>query len=96
MRDGQLRPASAIKDKAEVVASDNVIRPLLNGKGKITFRLRHEVCVYTNSAERVERIDVSGVEFDNPLMNRGCGLQAAGAGQAKKRKQFEDFWIVAV
>ena len=91
-----MRSARAIKDEAEVVASGNTIRLLLNGKGKITFRLREKIGVYANSAKRVEGIDVFGVKLQYPLIDRSSGLQAAGAGEAKKREQFEDFWIVAV
>ena len=91
-----MRSACAIKDEAEVIASGNAIRLLLNGKGKIIFRLRQKIGVYANSTKRVEGIDVFGVELQNPLMDRSGGLQAAGAGEAKNREQFEDFGIVAV
>jgi len=96
MRDGQLQSACAIKDEAEVIASSNEIRRQLDGEGEVVFRLREKIGVYANSAERVEGIDISGVKLQYPLMDRLCGLQAAGAGEAKKREQFKDFWIVAV
>ena len=86
MRDGQLRSACAIKDEAEVIASGNGIRRQLDGECEVVFRLREKIGVYANSAKRVEGIDVFGVELENPLMNRRRGLQAAGAGEAKKRE----------
>ena len=96
MRDGQLWSACAIKDKAEVIASGNGIRRQLDGEREVIFRLREKIGVYANSAKHVEGINVFGVELQYPLMDRGGGLQAAWAGEAKKREQFEDFWIVAV
>lgn len=96
MRDSQLRSACAIKDEAEVIASGNGIRRQLDGECEVVFRLREKIGVYANSAKRVESIDVFGVKLQYPLINRRGGLQTAGAGEAKKCKQFEDFWIVAV
>ena len=95
MRNGQLRSACAIKDEAEVVASGNGIRRQLDGECEVVFRLRQKTRIYTDSAERVEGIDVFGVEFQNTLMNRSGGLETAGAGETQSREQFEDFWIVA-
>ena len=79
MWNGFLPTTLAIKDEAEVVASVKVIGLLLNGKGEIILRLREKIGVYTNSAERVEGIDVFGVELQNPQIDGSCGLKASGA-----------------
>ena len=74
-----MRPACAIKDEAEVVTSGKTIRLLLNSKGEMILRLWEKIGVYTNSTETVEGIDVFGVELQNPLIDRSCGLETAGA-----------------
>ena len=79
MREGLLCEALAIKDETEVVASVKAIGLLLNSKGEIILRLREKIGVYTNSAETVEGIDVFGVELQNPLIDRSCGLETAWA-----------------